>query len=47
MTGYCLKCRTSRKMLEPVQIKMSSGSPATRGRYAECGTVISGLGRVP
>ena len=46
MTGYCLKCRASRGILEPAQIKMSNGNPATRGRCAECGTAIVRIGRV-
>ena len=46
MTGYCLRCRANREMLEPVQIKMSDGSPAIQGRCAECGTAIVRIGRV-
>ena len=47
MTGYCLRCRANREMLEPVQIKMSDDSPAIQSRCAECGTAIVRIGRVP
>ena len=43
-TGYCLNCRAGRRMLETERIKKSDGSPATRGRCAECGATVIRVG---
>ena len=43
-TGYCVKCKASREMLEPHQITMKNGRPATQGRCPVCGTRIFKIG---
>ena len=38
MLGYCLKCKTSRDMLNEERITMKNGRPAARGTCPVCGT---------
>ena len=43
-TGYCVKCKASREILDPQQITMKNGRPATQGRCPVCGTKIFKIG---
>ena len=40
MTGYCLRCRESRKIQSAQQVTMKNGRPATRGKCGECGATM-------
>ena len=43
-TGYCVKCKASREIVDPRQITMKNGRPATEGRCPVCGTKIFKIG---
>lgn len=36
--GYCVKCRTTREMVNVVPATMKNGTAANKGNCAECGT---------
>ncbi len=44
--GYCVKCKASREMVDPRQITMKNGRPATEGHCPVCGTKIFKIGAV-
>jgi DNA topoisomerase I len=44
MEGYCLKCKAKREILEPVAAFLANGRPTTRGRCAQCGSILQRLG---
>ncbi len=43
-TAYCVKCKAQREILDPQQITMKNGRPATQGRCPVCGTRIFKIG---
>ena len=43
-TGYCVKCKASREILDPQPFTMKNGRPATQGRCPVCGTTIFKIG---
>lgn len=43
-TAYCVKCKASREIVDPHQITMKNGRPATEGRCPVCGTRIFKIG---
>ena len=43
-TAYCVKCKAQRDILDPQQITMKNGRPATQGRCPVCGTKIFKIG---
>ena len=45
MTGYCLKCRGIREIVEAEQVTMKNGRPATRGKCGECGRTMFSIGK--
>ncbi len=45
MEAYCMKCKAKREILEPVAAFNVAGSPVTRGKCPECGTVLYRTGR--
>jgi len=47
LDAYCVKCKTKREILEPQPIFNDNGTPATRGKCPECGTVLYRMGRSP
>ncbi len=47
MEAYCVKCKAKREMLEPQAEFTASGSPGTRGKCPECGTIMFRMGRTP
>ena len=36
--GYCVKCKTKRKISNPQEVKMANGRPAMKGVCPVCGT---------
>jgi len=44
MTGYCVKCKKKREMLNPQKITMKNGRPATKGKCPICGTKMFRIG---
>ncbi|HEX2618860.1 MAG TPA: toprim domain-containing protein, partial [Phototrophicaceae bacterium] len=44
---YCMKCRTSRDMVNPTPVYMSNGRPATSGTCSVCGTRLFRVGLTP
>ena len=42
--SYCVKCRTKREMLNPVQTTLKNGRKATRGVCPVCGTTMFRIG---
>lgn len=47
MEAYCVKCKQKQEMVEPVATFTSTGTPATRGTCAVCGTSLYRMGRTP
>jgi DNA topoisomerase-1 len=47
LTGYCLKCKEHRVMVDPQPEWAANGSPATRGTCAVCGTNMYKRGHTP
>ena len=39
-TGYCVKCKKKREMLNPKVTKMKNGRPMAKGKCPKCGTTI-------
>ncbi|MFW5748715.1 MAG: type I DNA topoisomerase [Chloroflexota bacterium] len=42
--AYCMKCREKRDMVETEAVFTASGTPATRGKCAVCGTTLFRMG---
>ena len=47
LTGYCLKCKEHRVMVDPQPEWAANGSPATRGTCTVCGTNMYKRGHTP
>ncbi len=47
LTAHCFKCKTKREMRMPQAEYNKAGSPATRGKCAECGTAMYRTGYTP
>ena len=45
MEGYCLKCRATRQISNPVSVTLKNGRPATQGKCPVCGTKITRIGK--
>jgi len=45
MQAYCVKCRTKREMVEPVQVIMKNGKSATTGICPVCKTKMFRIGK--
>lgn len=45
MEAYCVKCKTKREMNDPVPVFTKSGTPATQGTCAFCGTKLYRMGK--
>ncbi len=44
ITGFCMKCKTTRNILGPKLIKMANGRPATKGKCTVCSTNMFKIG---
>jgi len=44
LEAYCVKCRVKREMIDAQPVFTAQGTPATRGRCPECGTVLFRMG---
>ena len=42
--GYCVKCKSTACILDPNQITMKNGKPATQGSCPKCGTKVFRIG---
>jgi len=45
ITGYCLKEKKQVEIVDPQQITMKNGKPATTGTCPSCGTKIFKIGK--
>ena len=45
LDSYCVRCKTKREISEPKAVFTRTGTPATRGVCAECGTKVFRMGR--
>jgi len=45
MQAYCMKCRAKKEMVEPVQVTMKNGRPATQGKCPVCQTKMFRIGK--
>ncbi len=45
MEAYCLKCREKREMINPEQVTLKNGRPATKGDCPACGTKVFRIGK--
>lgn len=45
MEAYCLKCREKREIINPEQVTLKNGRPATKGGCPACGTKIFRIGK--
>lgn len=45
MEAYCVRCKQKREMADPEATFTASGTPATRGKCAVCGTSLFRMGR--
>ena len=43
--AYCVKCKCKQEMVDPKQVKMKNGKPATKGTCPECGTGMYKIGK--
>jgi DNA-directed RNA polymerase subunit RPC12/RpoP len=43
--GYCVKCKAKKEIVEPQDITMKNGRPATQGTCPDCGTKIFKIGK--
>ena len=46
ITGYCLKCKAHRPIVNVHAVWLKNGAPAQKGQCAVCNTTISKMGRV-
>ena len=44
-TAYCMKCRKKVEMVNPKQVVMKNGRPATQGTCPVCGTKVFRIGK--
>lgn len=42
--GYCVKCKAKKEIVDPKDITMKNGRPATQGTCPTCGTKIFKIG---
>ncbi len=47
MQAYCVKCKTRREILNPQPVYTRTGTPATQGQCAVCGTNLFRMGDTP
>ena len=47
MEAYCVKCKQKQEMVEPTPTFTATGTPATKGTCAVCGTSLFRMGRTP
>lgn len=45
MSGYCMKCRETREILDAEQVTMKNGRAATRGKCGDCGATMFRIGK--
>lgn len=38
LTGFCVKCRKKRELINPEEVTMKNGRPALKGKCQVCGT---------
>jgi hypothetical protein len=43
--AYCVKCKAKKDMVEPEDIVMKNGRPATKGTCPDCGTKMFKIGK--
>lgn len=43
--AYCVKCRASREIKNPVQVTLKNGRPATQGVCPVCSTKVFRIGK--
>lgn len=43
--AYCVKCKTSREMLNPGAVTLKNGRPATAGTCPVCATKLFRIGK--
>lgn len=43
--GYCVKCKGKKEIVDPKEIEMKNGRPATQGTCPDCGTKIFRIGK--
>ena len=43
--GYCVKCKEKKDIVDPQDITMKNGRPATQGTCPDCGTKIFKIGK--
>lgn len=42
--AYCVKCKKSVEIRNPMQTKLKNGKPATKGECPNCGTKVFRIG---
>jgi len=42
--AYCVKCRKKQEMVDPTQVTMKNGKPATQGKCPVCQTKMFRIG---
>ena len=45
MEAYCLKCRASREVVDPEQVTLRNGRPATKGKCSKCNASVFRIGK--
>ena len=45
VNAHCLKCSTSRAMVNPVAVTLKNGRPAAKGTCPECNTTMFRIGK--
>lgn len=43
--AYCVKCKKSVEVKNPVKTKLKNGKPATKGSCPSCGTKVFRIGK--
>ncbi len=47
LQAYCVKCKTKREITKPEAVYTKTGTPATKGQCAVCGTNLFRMGETP
>jgi hypothetical protein len=45
MEAYCVKCKAKKQMVNPTQVTMKNGKPATQGTCPDCKTKMFKIGK--
>ena len=46
VSGYCMKCKAKKNMVDPKEVEMKNGRPAVSGTCPSCSTKMFKIGKM-